>query len=77
MNVRRGRVEPQLAAQRLPSGGGAGELLSQLGLDQQFIATAPDERERLLDFPTYWVGLSGRFHKCELFLPRVRGTPRI
>jgi hypothetical protein len=43
-----GRVQPQLAAQRLSGGPGSSEFLRELRLDQQFVAPTPDQSQRVL-----------------------------
>ncbi len=48
VDVGRGRVESQLAAQRDSGGRRPGELLRELGLDQQFVTATPDRGQRLL-----------------------------
>jgi hypothetical protein len=50
VDVGRGRVEPELDAQRLAGGRAARELLRELFLDQQFVDTALRDGERVADF---------------------------
>ena len=54
----------------------ARKLLGKLGLDQQFVTTAPDQRKGLLDFPSIRVGFCGRWiHRSKGFLPPINQGP--
>ena len=76
VNVGRGRIQAELAAKWLTACMRARKLLGKLGLDQQFVATAPDQRKGLLDFPSNRVGFCGRWiHRSKGFLPSINQGP--
>ncbi len=50
VDVRRGRIQPQLDPQRHAGGAAAGQLAGEFGFDQQFIASALGNTQIDFDF---------------------------
>lgn len=78
VDVGRGRVEPELDAQRLAGGRAARELLRELFLDQQFVDTALRDGERVADFVgdrENGLGTGFGAHRCQEECRKDRDFP--